>query len=63
MLEDIYDDHYSSSDLYQNSMNYNEINSQSNNSSLPLNSYSPFQSIKLNSMINDDDNNKNRKRF
>jgi len=59
MLEDIYDDHYSSSDLYQNSMNYNEINSQSNNSSLPLNSYSPFQSIKLNSMINDDNNNKN----
>ena len=58
MLDDIYDDHYSSSDLYQNSMNY-EINSQSNNSSLPLNSYSPFQSIKLNSMINEDNNNKN----
>ena len=58
MLDDIYDDHYSSSDLYQNSMNY-EINSQSNNSSLPLNSYSPFQSIKLNCMINEDNNNKN----
>ena len=59
MFDDIYDDHYGSSDLEQNTLNYNEIRSQSNNSSLPLNSYSPFQSINLNSMIYDDNNNKN----
>jgi len=60
MLEDIYEeDHYGSSDLGQNAFNYNEIRSRSNNSSLPLNSYSPFDNSIINSMICDDDNNQN----
>ena len=56
-FNDIYDDNYDNSILEQNTLNYNEIRLESNNSSLPLNSYSPFQSLNLYSMNNDDNNN------
>ena len=58
-LDDIYDENYNNFYLEQNTLNFNEMRSRSNNSSLPLNSYSPFQSINIYSMINDDNNNQN----
>ena len=58
-FNDFYDDNYENSDLEQNTLNYNEIRLESNNSSLPLNSYSPFQSLNLYSMNYDDNNNQN----